>query len=52
MRGFGFEMDVPSGAVRYWYIGDDGIKRWVMGDKPVDEKSESEAKNGRTPSMA
>lgn len=37
LRGFGFTHE--NGVIRHWYIGSDGVKRWVVGDKPVDEVS-------------
>jgi hypothetical protein len=36
LRGFGVMFDVRSGTTRQWYVGADGIKRW-MDDTPVDE---------------
>jgi hypothetical protein len=35
LRGFGFTYE--NGIGRHWYIGADGIKRWVVGDQPVDQ---------------
>ena len=29
LRGFGVELDIQSGRVRNWTIGEDGMKRYV-----------------------
>ena len=55
MRGFGIEFDLKTGASRRWHIGRDYIKRWADTHLPVNGeklKSESEAKDERTPSVA
>ncbi len=34
--GFGFEFDILSGASRRWYMGRDGVRRFVHNDQPCD----------------
>ena len=36
IRGFGFTFNPETGACRNWYVGDDGIKRWLDNGQPVD----------------
>jgi hypothetical protein len=36
LRGFGLMYDTRTGTTRQWYVGADGVKRW-MDDEPVDE---------------
>lgn len=33
LRGFGFT--VAAGTMRHWYVGKDGVKRWVHNDMPT-----------------
>ncbi len=35
MRGFGMLFDLERGTNRKWFVGDDGIKRWVDNNDPV-----------------
>jgi hypothetical protein len=35
LRGFGFTIGFPGGAIRNWYAGADGIERWADSDQPV-----------------
>lgn len=35
LRGFGFTMGIPGGTVRSWYVGPDGVQRWIHSDEPV-----------------
>ena len=37
--GFGFTFD--SGFLRRWYMGRDGIRRWVDNDAPVEPSQPS-----------
>ena len=49
--GFGFTMDLERGAMRQWYMGRDGVKRWADTDVPVDDCHDSamgEAVDGAT----
>lgn len=34
--GFGFEYDILSGHSRLWYLGKDGVRRFVHNDQPCD----------------
>lgn len=34
MRGFGFTFDIASQGLRQWYMGEDGVKRWLYSDEP------------------
>lgn len=33
--GFGVMMDLQTGAKRRWFMGRDGVKRWVDTEEPV-----------------
>jgi hypothetical protein len=35
--GFGFTMDLERAAMRQWYMGRDGVKRWADTDTPVED---------------
>lgn len=35
LRGFGFTVSQPGGAVRHWYDNGDGIKRDLATDQPL-----------------
>ncbi len=39
LRGFGFVFE--NGRCRNWYVGADGVKRWVAGNQPVDDGLDS-----------
>lgn len=39
--GFGFTLDLERGAMRQWYMGRDGVKRWADTNAPVDSGSDS-----------
>jgi hypothetical protein len=41
LRGFGFTLDIQSGATRQWYVDSLGAKRWVYGDGLVDNQRNS-----------
>lgn len=34
--GFGVEFDIISGTKRQWYMGKDGVRRFVHNDTPCD----------------
>lgn len=38
LKGFGMTFSMLNGVARYWYVGDDGVKRWADNDKPVTDK--------------
>ena len=40
LKGFGMTLSMLNGVARYWYVGDDGIKRWADNDKPVETDKE------------
>ncbi len=44
LRGFGFVFE--GGAVRNWYQGKDGVKRWANNDEPVGLPSDIATPNG------
>jgi hypothetical protein len=37
LRGFGITYDLQTGKARHWYMGSDGIKRWLDNDQPVEK---------------
>lgn len=37
LRGFGMTMDIERGIIRHWYVGKDGVKRWVDNNEPVEQ---------------
>lgn len=34
MHGFGISFDIASKSIRQWYVGEDGVKRWLYSDQP------------------
>ena len=40
--GFGVLLDLVTGRSRRWYIGGDGIKRWISNDMPCDVAKETD----------
>ena len=37
LRGFGFTFDVATRRIRNWYVAEDGKKRWLDNNEPVEE---------------
>lgn len=38
LRGFGFTLDIQSGATRQWYVDSLGVKRWAYDNTIVDNQ--------------
>lgn len=45
LRGFGTLYDLQTGTSRLWYMGSDGIKRWMDNDQPVENMINEGVKN-------
>lgn len=35
LRGFGMTLDLTTGRMRQWYVGEDGVRRWADDDTPT-----------------
>lgn len=46
LRGWGFTFDMATGTNRTWYVGEDGVRRY-MDDTPVENLNELSGDSGQ-----